>query len=65
MFERLYQFFKNICKIKDLKTQIFDLEDKLNQILKISEKYLYVMKTRDKIQLLILRKNILDKSGKM
>lgn len=61
----MIKFFRNIFnfkkEIKNLRYRINSLMTDIKQILAISEKYLPLMKTSDKIQLLILRRNLWTK----
>lgn len=61
----MIKFFKNIFnfkkEIKNLKYRVNSLLTDIKQIMAISEKYLPLMKTTDKIQLLILRRNLWTK----
>lgn len=61
----MVKFFRNIFNLKNeianLKYRVNSLLTDLKQILSISEKYLPLMKTSDKIQLLILRRNLWTK----
>ena len=61
MFNVLRKIINDKKKIESLKYQIEALKTDLNHALALSEKYLPLMKTTDKIQLLILRKNIFRK----
>ena len=57
MFNLIKNLFKYNSEIKKYRYMIDSLKTDLTQILAISEKYLPIMKTSDKIQLLILRRN--------
>ena len=56
MFKRIKNFFKQKNEIKKLKYQIESLKFDILLITAIAEKYFPLMKSRDKVQLLILRR---------
>ena len=56
MFKRIKNFFKQKNEIKKLKYQIESLKFDILSITAIAEKYFPLMKSRDKVQLLILRR---------
>ena len=58
MFKILKKIIEKKKEIRDLKYHIESLKSDLKHSLAVSEKYLPLMKTSDKIQLLILRKNL-------
>ena len=61
----MFSLFRRIInykqQIKDLNYKIDYLKTDLKHSLSVSEKYLPLMKTTDKIQLLILRQNLFDR----
>ena len=61
MFKVLQKIFDYKKKIKNLETKLDDLKFDLRHSLSVTEKYLALMKVPDRIQLLILRKNLSDK----
>lgn len=61
MFSVIQRIISNKKEIKKLKYEIESLKFDLQHSLAISEKYIPLMKTTDKIQLLILRKNLFRK----
>ena len=61
MFNLIKKYIDHKKEIRDLKFQIDSIKFDLKHALAISEKYIPLMKTTDKIQLLILRKNLFRK----
>ena len=61
MFKLLSKIFSFNKEISNLNSKINSLKFELQHSLSISEKYLPLMKTSDKIQLLILRRNLWTK----
>ena len=61
MFNIIKRIIDNKKEIRDLKYQIDALKVDLKHALALSEKYIPLMRTPDKIQLLILRKNLFKK----
>ena len=61
MFKIIKSIFQNKKEIKDLKSQLSALKFDLRHSLEISEKYFPLMKTADKVQLLILRRELWTK----
>ena len=61
MFKFIKKFLNTKNEIKNLKYVISSLSADVKQIISLSEKYLPLMKTTDKIQLLILRRNLWTK----
>ena len=61
MFNIIKKIINNKKEIRNLKYQIESLKFDLQHSLAVSEKYIPLMKTTDKIQLLILRKNLFRK----
>ena len=61
MFKILKKIFDYKKENEYLTNKINDLKFELRHALSLSEKYLALMKTQDKIQLLILRRNLYEK----
>ena len=61
MFKILRKIFSFRKEKLKLKNKIEDLKFDLRHSLSVTEKYLALMKVQDRIQLLILRKNLSDK----
>lgn len=61
MFSLIKKYIDNKKEIRNLKYQINSIKFDLKHALAISEKYIPLMKTSDKVQLLILRKNLFSK----
>ncbi len=58
MFNLIKKYIDNKKEIRSLKFQVEAIKFDLKHALAISEKYIPLMKTSDKVQLLILRKNL-------
>jgi hypothetical protein len=58
----LKKFFESQSTIKELRSQNESLKFELRHSLSVTEKYIPLMRTKDKIQLLILRRNLWTKS---
>lgn len=61
MFKIFSKFSKLNKEISNLNSKIDSLKFDLQHALSVSEKYMPMMKTSDKIQLLILRRNLWTK----
>lgn len=61
MFKLIPKILNYKKEIKILKNELENLKFELRHSLSISEKYIPLMKTADKIQLLILRRNLWTK----
>lgn len=62
IFKSFNKFLDYQKKIKELRSQIEALKFELRHSLSVTEKYIPLMRTKDKIQLLILRRNLWTKS---
>jgi hypothetical protein len=56
------KFLDTKKEIRELKSQIDFLKFELRHSLSVTEKYIPLMRTKDKIQLLILRRNLWTRS---
>ena len=61
MFKFVNKIFNYKKEIQNLKNKLEDLRFDLRHSLSVTEKYLALMKVQDRIQLLILRKNLSDR----
>lgn len=62
IFRVFKKFLEQKREIKDLRFKIDALKFELKETLSITEKYIPLMRTKDKVQLLILRRNLWTKS---
>ncbi len=62
LFKVLKKFLGYQNQVQELRAQIESLKFELRHSLAITEKYIPLMRTKDKIQLLILRRNLWTKS---
>jgi hypothetical protein len=61
MFKFIKKFLNEKKEVKNLKYLVNSLNADIKQVIAISERYLPLMKTSDKIQLLILRRDLWTK----